>query len=153
MRLLPPPPGHWYISFFFLAGPDHLREIAVSAFSRSLSRRANTFSFLSLPSTPRIYMSGCFSDTVLSRSESLSLRSILSPTCALYVPNFPTARASSWFPPISFHTFSTTLTYLFQLPLWLFSPILLYQLWLAASFFGCSLLYFSISIFPRLYFS
>ena len=31
---LPPPLNYWYTSFFFLAGPDPLHEIAVSAFSR-----------------------------------------------------------------------------------------------------------------------
>ena len=42
------------VYLFFLAGPGRLREIAVSAFSRSPLGRANTFSFLSLRSIPRI---------------------------------------------------------------------------------------------------
>ena len=34
-RLPPPPAYNWYTSFFFLAGPGPLHEIAVSTFSRS----------------------------------------------------------------------------------------------------------------------
>ena len=49
-RLLPL--DYWFTSFFFLAGPDPLHEIVVSAFSRRPLGRANTFSFLCLLVTP-----------------------------------------------------------------------------------------------------
>ena len=39
-----PPPDYWYTYFLFLADPDPLQEIAVSAFSRSPLGRAHTFS-------------------------------------------------------------------------------------------------------------
>ena len=42
--------------FSFWSDPGHLREIPVSAFSRSLFGRADTFAFKNLPSTPRIYL-------------------------------------------------------------------------------------------------
>ena len=48
LLISPPPPDCWYISFFFLADPGPLHEIAVSAFSRSPLGRENTFSFLIL---------------------------------------------------------------------------------------------------------
>ena len=53
MHLLPSTTGIPGASFFFLAGPGPLHEIAVSAFSRSPLGRENTFSFLFLLLTPR----------------------------------------------------------------------------------------------------
>ena len=109
-RLLPATgiPG---TSFFFLAGPGHLHESAVQALSRSPLGRANTFSLLFLPSTPLISVK-LFPDSILFRSASLSLLCILSSTSPLQFPNFPADIAPSWFPPISFRTFSTTLSHL-----------------------------------------
>ena len=106
VHLLLPPPGYWHTSFFFLAGPGHLHESAVSAFSRSPMGRANTFSFLFLLSISRIPLK-CFSDPTLFRSVSLYSAS------ALYFPNFQADITSSRFPPMytSFHTFSTTLSH------------------------------------------
>ena len=52
MHLLPPPLDYWYTSFFFLADPGPLHEIAVRAFSRSPLGRADTFSILVLLLTP-----------------------------------------------------------------------------------------------------
>ena len=113
LMLLPPPGYYWYTSFFFLAVPDHFRKIAVSTFSRSPSGRANTFSFLRLRLNPRMFLFGkCLSGFTLSLSASLSLLSILSSASALYLPNFSTDITSSLFPPVPFHTFSTTLSHL-----------------------------------------
>ena len=52
LHLLLPPLDYWYTSFFFLAGPGPLHEIAVSAFSRSPLGRANNYSILLLLLTP-----------------------------------------------------------------------------------------------------
>ena len=43
VHLLPPPLDYWCTSFFFVAGPDPLHEIAISAFSCSPLARADTF--------------------------------------------------------------------------------------------------------------
>ena len=110
MHLLPPPLDYWFTSFFFLAGPGPLHEIVVSAFSRSRLGRANTFQFLFLLLTPRKSLK-CFSSFILFFSASLSLNSILYFTSVLYPANFSMDSISSWFPPISFHTFSTTLSH------------------------------------------
>ena len=77
------------VYLFFLAGPGPLPDLAVSAFSRSPLGRANTSSFLSLLLTRRISLKSCTVQT--SRW---------------------TAAACSSFPPISVHTFSTTLSHL-----------------------------------------
>ena len=57
---LSPPPHYWYTSFFFLTGLGPLHEIVVSAFWRSPSDRANTFSILSVLVTPRIFTSALY---------------------------------------------------------------------------------------------
>ena len=95
-----------YLSF--LAGPNPLHEIAVSALSRKPLGRANTFSFLVLLLTPRKYqsvppLSPCF----------LALAFPLLPSfpSVVYTPNFSMNSISSWFHPVSFHTFSTTLSH------------------------------------------
>ena len=109
--LFPPPsPDYWHASFFFLAGPGPLHEIAVSAFSRSPLGRANTFSFLFLLLPPRKSFK-CSSSFTLFLSASLSLIFIFSFTSVFYPANFSMDRKiSSWFPPISFHIFSTMLS-------------------------------------------
>ena len=83
VHLLPPPPGYWYTSFFFMAGPGHPHQIAVSAFSQSPLGRANTCSFLYLLSIPRISLK-CFSDFTLFPNASLSPLPIRFSTSALY---------------------------------------------------------------------
>ena len=109
-----------YMCFYFLLVPatgiplssfwhiqvTYLLESAVSTFSRSPSGRADTFSFLFLPSIPRICMSMYSSDATLFRSASFSLLSIHSSTSAMYFPNLQVDITSFWFPPILFHTFS-----------------------------------------------
>ena len=50
--LVPPPSGYWYTSFFFLAVPGPLHEIAVSAFSRSPLGRDCFFHSYSFPQSP-----------------------------------------------------------------------------------------------------
>ena len=108
---LPPPLDFWYTSFFFLAGPCPLHEIAVSAFSRSPLGRANTFSFLFLLLTPPKSLK-CSASFTLFLSANFSLISTLSFTSVLYPANFSMDSVYSWFPPISFHTFSITLSHL-----------------------------------------
>ena len=124
------------ISLSFLVGPGPLHEIAVSAFSRSPFRRADTFSFQYLPSTPRIYFKRFSSFTSFLSATSLSLSSVTSVTSVLYPPKFSidstsayswsppksypknppkfsmdSTSAYSWSPPKSFHIFSTTLSH------------------------------------------
>ena len=110
--LLPPSLDYyWYTSFFFLADPGPLHEIAISAFSRSPLGRANTFSLWSLLLTHRVSLSvpprsPCF--LVLT----FPFFSILYFTSVLYPENFSMDSISSWFPPISFRTSSITLSHL-----------------------------------------
>ena len=150
MHLLPLPRDYWY-TYFFLAGPGSLHKIAVSAFSRSPLGRANTFSFLFLLLTPRKSLKCSSSFTLFLRVRSLSLVSVLSFPSVLYSPNFSMNSISSWFPPISFHTFSTTLSHLIPalalLSRWSIQP---YLLSLATFFAACCLLYVAISTFSRL---
>ena len=113
--LIPPlPPDYWHTSFIFLAGPGPLHEIAVSAFSRSPLGRANTFSFLFLLLTPRKSLKCCSSFT-LFLSASVSNMYMLSFSSVLYPANFSMDIISSWFLPISFQTFSTTLSHLYSI--------------------------------------
>ena len=97
----------------FRAGQGSLHEIATSAFSRTDSPlgRANVFSFLFLLLNPCIISINVSSFT-LFLSASFSLVSILSFTHVLCPANFSMDSISSWFPPISFHAFSTTLSHL-----------------------------------------
>ena len=128
-------------TIFFLAGPGNLHEIAVSAFSRSPSGRANTFSFL----TPRISVSAPHSPQFL----------------ALVFPSFCPFFCCCLVPPkllYGQHLFlvsSNTLPYFLDYasppysssPFSLLSLIQPYQLELATSFLACSLLYVVISTF------
>ena len=82
----PPPPDYWYISFF-LVGPGPLHKIAASVFSRSPLRRANTFSFQYLPSTPRISLSVSPLSPYFGANLSLSFI-MISFTHVLYPPDF-----------------------------------------------------------------
>ena len=117
VHLLPPPPGYWYTStsVFFLAGSSHPHGIAASAFSRSTMGRANAFSFPP-PSLNPPHISKRFSDFTLFLSAYLCLLFILSSISVLYhtSPDFSADITSSWFPPISYHTFSATLPHLFS---------------------------------------
>ena len=121
-----------------LVGPGPLHKIAVSAFSRSPSGRADTFSFQYLPQPPHV--SKCFSFFTLFLSASLSLSSIVhfaSVSC--------TRQISLWTVPLLGFlnpSIFSRLRYpiLFQLAIFLFSPIQPYQLWLATSFLAYSLL-------------
>ena len=113
------------LSFFWQVQAPY-KKIAVSVFSR-----------IYVCVSP---ISPCFSE--LLNTGSISLPSIISSTSVSYLPKF-FVDIISWFPPIPFHTFSTTVCYpitLFQLALLLHSPVQLYQLWLATSFLACSLL-------------
>ena len=56
-------------------------------------------------------ISKCLSEFTLILSASLCFLSIPSPTFVLYLPNVSTDIMSSWFLPISFHTFSPTLSH------------------------------------------
>ena len=120
VHLCPPPLSYWYASFLFLAGPGHLNEIAVSAFSRSPLGDANAFSFLALRLIPRISLER-FSDFTLFLSASLSLLSIRPSTSALHLPNFSTDITSSWLPPAAFILSRLRYPTLFQLALLLLS--------------------------------
>ena len=104
VHLLRPPPGYWYTSFFFLAGPGYLLEIAVAAFSRSPLGCANTLSFLLLRPISRTSLK-CFFFRfhLLFLSANLSLLPTLSCASALYLPHFSVDITSSWFLPLSFH--------------------------------------------------
>ena len=131
MHLLPPLPDYWYTSFFFLAVTGHLHETAVSAFSRSLLGGANTFLFPSLRLIPRKPKG--FSDFTLFLSASLPLLSILSSTVLLRCTSQTSLRTSSLLGLLIYHSILSQLRFptLFQLALLVFSPIQLYQLWLA----------------------
>ena len=137
VHLLPPPSGYyWYTSFFFLAGPRPLHKNAVVAvFSQNPSDRADTFSFVSPLLSPRVSLSVSLLSLFyqLCLSASLSLNSILSYS-VLYPPNLSMGSIAFGIPPLSFHTFSTTLFHL----------ITVYQLWLASSSLACSLLHVAI---------
>ena len=154
MQLLPPSLDYWYpsTSFFFLAGPGPLHEIAVSAaFSRSPLGRANTFLFLLLLLAPhKSLLIGVLPPSPCFLSASLSLSPIFSSTSSvLYAAHFSMDRVS----PLSFHTFSTTL----RIPLFSSSPFCYFlpyspiRLWLATSFLACSLLQIATSRFSRLF--
>ena len=107
--LLLPAPGKLLSSHRQVQVPH--TKIAVSALSRSPLGRANTFSFLSLRFTHPLRISKCFfSDLAFFLSVSLSLISILVSALVLYLPNVSADITSSWFPPISFYSFSTTLS-------------------------------------------
>ena len=131
--LFPPPPDYWHTSFFFLAGPGPLHEIAVTAFSRSPLGRANTFSFLFLLLTPRKSLE-CSSPFTLFLIASLSRISIFYFTSVLY------PQTSLWTASLLGFLLYPSMLYrlryptLFQLALLLLSPIQPYQLWLATSF-------------------
>ena len=111
VHLSPPSPDHWHTSFFFLAGPGHLHEIAVSAFSRK-SIGPCKYLFIPIASLNPPYYSERFSDFTLFLSASLSLRFMFSSSSTLHLPKFSADSISCWFAPISFHTFSTTLSHL-----------------------------------------
>ena len=119
VHLRPPPPGYWYTSFFFLAGPGHLHEVSISAlFSRINPLGSCKYVFIYIPGLTSCqvclyYCSKCFSDPTLFLSANLSLLSILSSTSALYLSNFSAdITSSSRFPSISFHVFSYLLSHL-----------------------------------------
>jgi len=146
-----------YTSLFFLAGPVHLHEIAVSAFSRIRLTRTTTFSLLSLRLIARIPLK-CFSDFTLFLSASLSLLSILSSTSVLLcLLNFSSLRTSYLlgFPLRPFILSQLCHPTLFQLALFCYS--LRYssikQLWLATSSFGMFLTCIAFSTFSCLYLS
>ena len=97
------------LHLFFLAGPGALHEIALSVFSCSPLRRVCTFSCL-FRLIPRIYLSvpppsPCF----LALAFPFFLPFLSLPSCTSQTSLWT---ASSSFPPISFHAFSTTLSYL-----------------------------------------
>ena len=97
----------------FLAGPGPLHEIAVSAFLRSPLGRANTFSFLFLFLTLRQSLKwniSSLSPWILALAFPLIY--IFSFTSVLHPANFSMDSISSWFAPIFFRTFSTTLSHL-----------------------------------------
>ena len=80
MHLLLPPPGYWYISCFFLAGPGLLHDIAVLGVSSRFGR-VITFSFPPLLNPPNT-CKHLFSFT-LFLGASLSLISIISFTAVV----------------------------------------------------------------------
>ena len=132
----PPPPDYWPTSFFFLAGPGPLHEIAVSAFLRSPLGRANSFSFLFLLLIPRKSLSvSPLSPCFLALAFPLFLYFLLLLSCTpqtslwtVYLLGFllqPCVLSRLCYPTVS------------QLALLLPSPIHPYQLWLATSFSAC----------------
>ena len=136
MHPRPPPPDYWYISFFFLVGPDPLHEIAVTAFSRSPLGCADTFSFQYLPSTPRISQSIYpLSPRFLAVAFPFLLSLLLLLSCTRQTP--------LWTVPLlglvnSFIFARLRYPILLQLALLLFSPTQPYQLWRATSFLARS---------------
>ena len=108
--------------------------------------------FILIPSLNPPYISKCFFHLALFLIANISLLSIISSTSVLYLPNYSADITSSWFLLYPSMIFQLRYPTLFQLGVWLFSTIKLYQLWLATSFLACSLLYFAISTFSLLYF-
>ena len=103
----PPPPFSWQVQvtytksqfqrFLQLHWAVQIRFQLYSS-SQSPAHLSSVFFFLPIPP--------CF-----LALRSLSLLSIISSASALYLPNFPADISASWFRPISFHTFSTTLSH------------------------------------------
>ena len=137
MHLLSPLADYWNTSLFFLSKTGPLHEIAASASSRSPLYSEGTFSFLCY-SLNIATISKCSSPALLSfltLSFPLIKYFLIYQGYVLYPPNFSKNIVScSWFSPISFHTFSTTLCHqLHQLALLMLSLIQPYQLWLEIS--------------------
>ena len=148
MHLLPPPPGYCYASFFVLAGPGHLHEIAVSAFTRSPLGRANKYSMLSLRLIPRMPIrvspiSRCFS-------------ALAFPFFHLYLTPPKLPRGHHLF-LVSSYNLPYFLNYAIppysSSPSCYFLPYSSINDGLETSFWACSLLYAAISTFSCLYLS
>ena len=97
-------------SFFFRAGPGTLHEFAVSAFSLRPLARTKTLVFILVSSLDPVYL--CVSPLppyFLARAFSFFLSLVLLLSCTW--PNVTMGSIPSWFPPVSFHVFSTTLSH------------------------------------------
>ena len=151
MLLLPPPLDYWYTSFFFLAAPGPLHELAVSARSRSSLARANKVYIPISSRTPPVYLLSVplLSTRFVALAFPLALSFLLLLSC--------TPQTSLWtvsllgFLYIHPYVLDYVIPPYSSLP-FLLSPIQPYQLWLATSFLACFLLYIVISTFSRLLF-
>ena len=157
-----PSPGYWCLEvyLFFLSGRSRLptrTRSCFSIFAKSTLRRANTFSLRSLRSVPRISLSSSvylISPRFRAQTFPLFLPFLLPLPCT-YLPNFSVRISSSLLGFFPYPSILYPLCYptIFQLSLWLLSPIIqIYQLWLETSSLVCFLLYVAISTFSCLYF-
>ena len=97
----------------FLAGTSRspTRTRSFSVFAKSTGPCKMHFSFLSRRLTPRKSSSISPLAPYVLELRSLSPISIMFSTLVSYLANFSTDMISFWFCPISFHTFSTTLSH------------------------------------------
>ena len=136
MHLLPPP-GYWYTSFFFLAGPGTL---GISQFQRF--REIHWVVQIRCHSYLAPYVPKCFSAFPLFYLRypfpPLGPSSYLSPVPSILSHGQQLFLSSSY---ILLYSLGYAMCHLIPVRSLLLSPTQLYQLRLATSFFTCSLLY------------
>ena len=139
MHLLPP--AHRYNFLLFGRSRSPTRNRTFDVFAESFGPRKYVFLPIPFPSTIHVFIR--FNLGPFIRFNFGPYREPLPYFYPFsYFRSFSADIVSPWFPPKSFHIFSTTISHLiplFQVALFLLSPIQFYQLWLATSFFGMSL--------------